>query len=292
MVLGQVIKRIWTHPISMRGSRHKTLSRFFRWQLLEKPFHKNAGLEKEWFDGRKLMLYAGRAAATGNYYLGLMEYVEMAFCLAYAMEEDFFIDCGANVGVYSVLLGPECRGGIAVEPGSDTFTILKKNLQINNLINVRAIKCGAGVRRETILFTKGNDTTNHIVNQNESAEISRDSCEPIEIVPLDSLGAIGKATILKIDVEGMEKSVLEGAHKLLSSDALNVVILETFGSGELHEIMIDYGFHLCSYDPESRKLFVCGKNQVTNNGIYVKNTALAQKRLREKKRYKILGVSI
>ena len=219
-----------------------------------------------------------------------MEYAEMAFCLAYVTQEDFFIDCGANVGVYSILLGSECAGGIALEPGSDTFAILEENLRINNLTNVQALKSGAGAGKEQMLLTKGNDTTNHVIHKDQDNSF-QDLYETIEIVPLDSFGS-EKTTILKIDVEGMEKSVLEGAHNLLMSDVLNVVILETFGSGDLHESMINYGFHLCSYNPENRELIACGENDVVNNGIYVKNVMLAQKRLKKKKRYEILGVSI
>lgn len=292
IVIEQVIKGIWTHPMSVRGSRYKAMYRFLKWQLIEKPFHKNTGLEKDWFDNRKLMLYSGRAAATGNYYLGLMEYMEMAFCLKYATSTDFFIDCGANVGVYSILLGPECRGGIALEPGSDTFAILEESLHVNKLKNVTAVKKGAGAKNEQLFLTKGNDTTNYVVNQENLEGLSSNMYETIEMIPLDSLGVAGEVTILKIDVEGMEKSVLKGAHNLLVSDELNVVILETFGREDLHDIMINYGFKLCAYNPEECELVVCEKNQISNNGIYVKNVGLAQKRIKEKKEYKISGVSI
>lgn len=291
MEVSRLIKGIWTHPMAIRGGRYKTMRRFLQWQLLEKPVHKNTGLEKEWFGGRKLMVYAGRTAATGNYYLGLLEYEEMAFCLAYVAKEDFFIDCGANVGVYSILLGPECMGGTALEPGSSTFAILEENLRVNHLTNVSALNIGAGAQKEQMLLTKGNDTTNHAINPSEE-NLSSGLYETIEIVPLDSVSTAGDVTILKIDVEGMEKSVLEGAHNLLSSDALNVVILETFGNEDLHEHMMQYGFHLCSYNPENRKLVVCGENGTANNGIYVKNISLAEKRLMEKKKYMISGVLI
>ena len=291
-MIEQVIKSIWTHRMSVRGSRYKAIYRFLKWQLIEKPFHKNTGIEKEWFDGRKLMLYSGRTAATGNYYLGLMEYMEMAFCLSYTTSTDFFIDCGANVGVYSILLGPECRGGIALEPGSDTFAILEENLRVNKLKNVTAVKKGAGAKNEQLLLTKGNDTTNHVVKQNNLEGLSSNIYETIEIVTLDSLRPAGGVTLLKIDVEGMEKSVLKGAHNLLVSNELNVVILETFGRKELHDIMINYGFKLCTYSPEERELVVCEKNRMINNGIDVKDVGLAQKRIKGKKEYKILGVSI
>lgn len=292
MKVSQVIKNIWMHPMSIRAGRCKPMYRFLKWQVLEKPFHKDTGLEKEWFGGRKLMLYPGRAAATGNYYLGLMEYEEMAFCLAYATREDFFVDCGANVGIYSVLLGAECKGGIALEPGSDTFSLLEENLRINRLPNVQAIKSGAGAETERMFLTRGKDTTNHVIGQNRK-ELLPDACEEIEVIPLDSLASVGRGVaILKIDVEGMEKSVLKGAHGLLLSDELNVVILETFGSGELHEIMMEYGFQLCAYHPEKRELVVSGENHASNNGIYVKNIEFARERLRKEKRFEILGVPI
>ena len=161
------------------------------------------------------------------------------------------------------------------------------------MTNVQAIKKGAGAKNEEILFTKGNDTTNHVIHQDSADELCSDRYEAIEIIPLDSLNTLGETiTLLKIDVEGMEESVLKGAHNLLQSEALNVVILETFGSGTLHETMLNYGFQLCTYNPENRELKECVTDKTLNNGIYVKNLVLARERLEKKRRYKILGVAI
>ena len=38
-----------------------------------------------------------------NYYLGLAEYEEMAFLIHALKKDDVFVDCGANLGLYTIL---------------------------------------------------------------------------------------------------------------------------------------------------------------------------------------------
>ncbi len=51
----------------------------------------------------KMYLHPCQNGASGNYYYGLLEFNEMAFCLHYLRDKDTFFDVGANVGIYSLL---------------------------------------------------------------------------------------------------------------------------------------------------------------------------------------------
>ena len=93
-------------------------------------------------------------------------------------------------------------------------------------------------------------------------------------------------TLIKIDVEGYETPVLEGAQKTLEKHELNAVIMELNGSGSRYgydearilELMFSYGFKTYSYNPLARKLInLDGKN--LNEG----NTLFIQQRIPNKK---------
>lgn len=281
----RVLKRLYKHPMA-ENNRIKVISRFFYWQLV-KRYYKN-GLEKKWFEDRKLLVYPGRAASTGNYYLGLLEYVEMSFLLHYARENDLFVDCGANIGSYSVLLGKICIQGYAVEPSTVTCEILDKNLMLNHLSNVKIIKKGVSDKVGYLYFTKDLDSVNHIV---EGDNVEPQNCECIDVDTLDSICGDDKHSIniLKIDVEGHEEKVLLGAAELLKSPNLNVVIMEVFENKKLENLMRENGFELYSYDPKMRKILPSILSKEEDNGIFIRDLNLAEARVRESKRIDVYG---
>jgi FkbM family methyltransferase len=258
------------------GSRGGVYWRFFTWQLFEKHFAKN-GHVKNWIGGRKLLVVPGRTSSTGNYYFGLMEYPEMSFLLDYADNNDVFVDIGANVGVYSVLLGKICKRGYAFEPSKSTYSICKKNLNINNIRTVKLRCLGIGETEKEVEFTKGLDSVNHIVQDNENS--SAFEVEHIHVVSLDDfLKNEQQVSIIKIDVEGGEMSVLKGAEKLLKSDKLNVLIMEIFDNKELVDIMEKYGFQLYRYNADKHILNKSQISKVGDNGIFIKNIMKVKER--------------
>ena len=56
-----------------------------------------------------------------NYYLGLAEYEEMAFLIHALKKDDVFVDCGANLGLYTILASKVIgANSISYEPHPDT----------------------------------------------------------------------------------------------------------------------------------------------------------------------------
>lgn len=287
-----VLDGLWHYPLSKEkiSYRLNVFLRFFKWQIVEKRRYTRGGIIKDWIGDRKLLVYPDRSCSTGNYYLGLMEYEEMGFLLHYIREEDCFVDCGANIGIYSILMGKKCEKGYAIEPSTDTFRILKKNMELNNLSNVKLIKAGVGEKPGKLFFSKGMDCVNHIVDV--SNEDAKSNCEEIDVVTLDERFKDIDVNILKIDVEGFETKVLQGASQMLESEKLNVIIMEVFGKEKLINLLKEKGFSLCKYNPKERNLTLMQNDEAGNNGIFIRNVEKARDRIRKGDSIKIYGVTI
>ena len=109
----------------------------------------------------------------------------------------------------------------------------------------------------------------------------------VAVQPLDRLLEGLSPTLIKIDVEGYEEAVLEGAHATLTNESLHSVILELNESGQRYGFCEDrildrmkkYGFSTFSYDPLTRSLApLHGKNSLSNNTIFIRRV----ERIRDK----------
>ena len=117
---------------------------------------------------------------------------------------------------------------------------------------------------------------------------------------LDGVLAGRTPILVKIDVEGYESTVLDGAASVLARPDLLAVILELNGSGErfgipdrvVHERMLDLGFTTFSYSAITRDLASLDRQQSRlGNTIYVRHEALARERLRSAPPFTIRGAS-
>ncbi|KKQ64373.1 MAG: Methyltransferase FkbM [Candidatus Shapirobacteria bacterium GW2011_GWF1_38_23] len=62
--------------------------------------------------------------------------------------ESVCVDVGANIGYYTLLLAIKVKRVYAIEPGGESFLILKKNVEVNNLKNVVLLNIGASDKKE------------------------------------------------------------------------------------------------------------------------------------------------
>ena len=116
---------------------------------------------------------------------------------------------------------------------------------------------------------------NHAVAENEHPM----NVELVDVLPLDEVLENISPSVMKIDVEGFETHVIDGAHNILSSDSLHSIIMELNGSGsrygfdeeKLLEKMKSYGFSTFSYNPFSRELTdLGGKNSDSGNTLFIR----------------------
>jgi FkbM family methyltransferase len=288
MQLFKTLFFIYNHPVNNK-SKLNSLVNFFKWQV-------NCKLNKfpiiYTFTGKsKLIIKKGVAAATGNYYCGLMEFNDMAFLLHFLREEDLFIDVGANIGSYTILASGEIGSkSIAVEPIPTTFNSLEDNIQINKLgSKVKALNIGLSSTIGSLKFTKSMDSVNHVATDTDTDIID------VNIDTLDNILLLEKApSIIKIDVEGFETEVLLGATNTLNDNNLKAIIIELNGSGQrygydeinIHKMLLEYGFTMYSYNPFKREFTIA--NEIGNlNTIYLRDIDFVKKRVSSQRRISI-----
>jgi len=90
-----------------KGRRHIPFLRFLRLQIIFASVEPLICLP--WFKGLWLPISKGDSGLTGNYYLGLHEFREMAFAAQLLKPGDLFVDIGANQGSYSLIASGLCR---------------------------------------------------------------------------------------------------------------------------------------------------------------------------------------
>lgn len=241
----------------------------------------------DWIEGTKLVVRNGMTGATGNIYCGLHEFVDMSFVLHALRPGDLFVDVGANVGSYTVLAaGVVGAKAIAIEPDAETASRLASNIAINDIdVLVDTHQTAVGDKVGTIAFTLGQDTTNHV---------ARPSDKRTQIVPLTRLDDLLEGhdpTLIKLDVEEYETSVLKGAEQTLSKPSLLAVLIETVDF-EAQKILNEHGFELYGYDPQQRKILEGFESLGAANSLYLRPSVDLEHRLRIAPHRLIQGISL
>jgi FkbM family methyltransferase len=131
---------------------------------------------------------------------------------------DRFLDIGANIGFATLRAAQQIgeNGCVySLEPYPDTFSKLKRNLQLNLPPNVHAypVALGAVAADARLVVVKADNLgRNKISSQPKTLGV------PVSLVTLDSFCKnqdIDRIDIMKLDVEGYEAEVLKGGREVI-----------------------------------------------------------------------------
>jgi FkbM family methyltransferase len=289
MSITNTLKFIVNHPVN-EGNKIGSLLRFIKWQLGAKlnPYP----IVYPFVENTKILVWKGNAA-TGNLYVGLDEFEDMGFLLHFLRKDDLFIDVGANIGSYTLLAsGVVGSTSIAIEPVPSTFDNFVDNLTINNIQSkVNALNIGLGSTSGKLKFTQNLDSVNHVAVSTDNDTID------VEVKTLDEVvhAYSDKTTLIKIDVEGFETEVLNGATDTLNNKNVKVIIIELIGNGlrygyseeKIHEKLLQLGYTSFQYSPISRILMPCGHSEKNLNTIYVRDINFVNERIQTARKFKI-----
>lgn len=304
MQLIDLISFIVNHPLN-RDRRAAALWQALKWQIGSRLLPGEAVFD--WVDGARFHVRRGETGLTGNIYTGLHEFQDMGFLLHFLRPDDFFVDIGANSGSYSILAGAVTRAeGIAFEPIPVTFRRLSANLKLNAIeTRIEARNLGLAAENGRLFFTAGLDTVNHVAT---SEDAGSDRLE-VSVARLDDqlAGQFGGQfegrvpTLMKIDVEGFEQPVLQGAAQTLANPRLQAVILELNESGRRYSsgddavktLMTGHGFVPYGYDPFQRALHPFGQQPwPSGNAIFLRDADKAGAILRAGRAFRLFGRDI
>lgn len=141
---------------------------------------------------------------------------EYAFLRRYLRTGDHVIDVGANVGTMTLLVAHLIAPGgevLAFEAHPKTYGYLAGNVALNRLRNVRLYNVALGEKTGEIRFSDRID--------DDRNQIEKDAGIVVPLHRLDDLCGErirrrARIALIKIDVEGYEKFVFEGASDMLA----------------------------------------------------------------------------
>ena len=146
-------------------------------------------------------------------WLGSYEYAKQRVFARILRAGDIVFDIGANVGFYTLLAAARVRPEgtvVAFEPLGQNTRFIHRHLRINHLDRVQVIEAAVGKRNGTVRFQPHASSA--------MGRVSNDGSIVVDQVALDDLcdeATIPDPTLMKIDVEGAELNVLEGASRML-----------------------------------------------------------------------------
>lgn len=289
---------ILRHPLGSKN-RIRSIIRFISWQIRSRLSNDYQALN--WVNASKLLVKRGDNGLTGNIYVGLHEFQDMGFLLHYLRARDVFVDVGANAGSFTVLASKVVGSKtIAIEPIPETFKRLEANILINNISKkVKALNMGLGHAQGVLKFTSNLDCMNHVIHDSDK-KIEKFKPVSVNVDTLDSVTTDQEISLIKIDVEGFELSVLHGANKVLNSSSLKAVIMEINSSTSLYGhqyyealmMMKKYSFTCYRYSPLDRMLIsINNSDELDGNVIFVKDLQFVQNRLKESIKFNVNGVT-
>jgi FkbM family methyltransferase len=188
------------------------------------------------------------------------------FFLNHLADYSVFIDGGSCIGDYSILLSKNGIRSFAFEPVPETFSVLYKNLELNNLESfIQAFPYGLGVENASVDFVVNSVNTgaSHIARNGKQG-----NCK-VNIRTFDSvfneLNLKQEDRILfKLDVEGMESEAIAGAATFIQSFPNITFVIENEHSGIVTIKEILNGIALFEYGIVDRSNFFAKKMQNLN----------------------------
>ena len=161
----------------------------------------------------------------------------------YIKKNAIILDIGANIGNHSIywVVKSDAKRVYSFEPIQDTFKILKKNVEINNLNNkIKIFNIGLSDQKINGSISSYNPKNigGTVVKQNSNGNLLLDKLDNIKIEE-------DRADFVKIDVEGHELEVLQGARNTLLKYK-PIVFIETFPDKKpkVHEYLTNLGYRL------------------------------------------------
>lgn len=245
MTLRSMWKSVATNPAN-EGRTTRQFAHAIAFQLRWRTFHMAT---KTRIGGHSFMWAHGDSWGSKAVVYGNPPDVEMFKWSTALSPGDLFVDIGANVGCYTLWALDLGAQVVAFEPDRLARERLERNLDLNGYA-AEIVPAAASDSLGRAFFTQGKDTMNSLAE----AGVGR---VEVPTTTLDAVLGRRYAAGVKIDVEGHERRVLEGARQALADRRIELLQLEWNDSCEsalgesrapIAEMLEGYGYRLFRVD--------------------------------------------
>jgi FkbM family methyltransferase len=136
------------------------------------------------------------------------------------------LDVGANFGQMTVLFSKMLNGTgkvYAFEAGEFVFSILEKNVELNNCKNVKAIFGAVADKDDEIHFYPEIDFKRFQTYGSYRLSPNDSSGHPVKSLKIDSLNIPEKISFMKIDIQGYDLLAMKGAVETIKRNKMPIV---------------------------------------------------------------------
>lgn len=151
------------------------------------------------------------------FFSGEFERSDMELCKDYISENSIVLDIGANIGLHSIYFSGLAKEGcvLAFEPSLETFCLLAKNVaHISNIVPIDLAVSNKGMIAD--FFHTSDNAYSSLMDTKRKEVVSVIKVPCITVDDVVSGLCLDRVDFVKIDVEGMEFSVLRGMAEVIS----------------------------------------------------------------------------
>jgi FkbM family methyltransferase len=205
----------------------RTCLRLIRWELLRLA---NGRLNYKYDEDFRITLQPNEGASRLTYYFGVSEPELFRVYDEFIRPKMTIVDAGANIGLHSLFFSKRIgeEGKIyAFEPAREIFRRMIEHIRNNRVTNIEGLCLALGAKQGSAeVVDNKEDTSRTFVRSSpsNSGEIPTAVVETLDAFA--EVRGLERIDFLKIDVEGFESEILEGALSLLTHQAIKVIQIE------------------------------------------------------------------
>ncbi len=261
-IISRDLKKIYSHPYNQQNK----LSALFRYiKYLYFKFNKVERTQLNVWGNRTLVWYKDSKQGMWLLFNYIIDWEEYKLIENLSKPDSVIVDVGANVGYYTLWVSKFNYNGkvYAFEPNELNYKRLCENIASNSSDHqIIPVKNAVSNFSGFVSMTSELDTLNHILKVDDASNLETVQVECITLDQFAEKNAIQHIDFLKIDVEGFEWEVLDGAKKMLETSSIGIVQVEINNaldnsghtSQQLLDLLLANGYALCKYSVEENRL--------------------------------------
>jgi len=236
---------------SNQSQKMRRLLTAFCWQAWKRTVR--VPITVKLLNGYQIKVYPDCHSSSCAIYFRIPEFREIAF-VRQQMNGGVFIDIGANVGMFTLLVADRIGHAILFEPNPIAAARARENLAINGLCHEVQELALSDKNGEVLLEDRGGtDSTNRTLEDSQTSNYPthRVPCRTFDSFLEEREETIERIDAIKIDVEGHENSVLKGMKRTLTELRPKLVIFEYLQRTNLNEtrsLFDSFGYQIYCLD--------------------------------------------